>query len=62
MKLKGEAYSKRLEEYSDDTIRLIMECTAQPIEIVLQATAIIADSDNTEADVVRKLKKLRDSK
>ena len=58
MRLNGEAYSKRLREYSDDTIRLIMQAHGLDKESVYAASEIASESDLTEEQVAEKLKEL----
>ena len=61
MIVSGEEYSKKLATFSDDTMRLIMEINTLDIERIRAKTKIIEETE-TEAEIVRKLKKLRDSK
>ena len=57
MRLSGEEYSKRLAEYSDDTIRLISRIN--PIrELQTQLSEITTNSELTEEEVVEKLQEL----
>lgn len=58
MRLSGEEYSKRLREYSDDTIRLIMKTHAFGREDLYASTDITTNSELTEEQVVEKLKEL----
>ena len=59
MRLKGEEYSKRLREYSDDTIRLISDIyNGGSKEAVLKANDITTDSELDEKQVVERLRKL----
>ena len=58
MRLKGEAYSRRLESYSDSTIRLIMELNSMDKETALKESDITTDSELTEEQVVERLRKL----
>ena len=48
MRLQGEAYSKRLREYSDDTILLISKVMTLSREIVYRCLDIISDSELNE--------------
>ena len=58
MLLSGEAYSKRLEEFSDDTLRLISEVHLLSREAVYKCSDITSDSDLTEEQVVEQLEAL----
>ena len=58
MRLKGEAYSRRLKEYSDATIRLIMKVDCTSVAISLKASEITTNSELTEEQVVAQLKEL----
>ena len=62
MRLSGEAYSKRLRSYSDDTIRLIADinngCSKK---VVYEKTDITTNSELSEEEVVEKLKALLES-
>ena len=59
MRLSGEAYSKRLRSYSDDTIRLIADinngCSKK---VVHEKTDITTNSELSEEEVAEKLKAL----
>lgn len=59
MRLSGEAYSKRLRSYSDDTIRLIADinngCSKK---VVYEKTDITTNSELSEEEVAEKLKAL----
>ena len=58
MRVKGEAFSKRLEGYTNSTIQLIMNIkNGKSKKKALQATEIIATTDN-EQEVVQKLQAL----
>lgn len=59
MRLKGEEYSKRLEEYSDETIRLIMDIDCISREVSMEVSRITTDSELTEEQVVEKLLELK---
>ena len=58
MRLKGEELSKRLEGYTDDTIYLISECMNSPREVYQKCRDITTNSELTEEEVVKQLKKL----
>ena len=58
MRLQGEAYSKRLREYSDDTILLISECMNRPREVLDRSLNITTDSELNEEEVAKRLKEL----
>ena len=58
MLLSGEAYSKRLEEFSDYTIQLISEANGYTREVCYKVTEIASDSDLTEEQVVEQLEAL----
>ena len=58
MRLSGEEYSKRLEEYSDDTIRLISQTHALNVEDWRAARDITVDPNLTEEEVAERLKNL----
>ena len=60
MRLKGEAYSRRLESYSDSTIRLIMELNSMDKETALKESDITTDSELDETEVVRRLENLKE--
>ena len=62
MRLRGEEYSRRLESYSDDTIRLLSEVIAMDIATVAKSEEIITNSEYDEATVQRKLRELKESK
>ena len=59
MRLSGEAYSKRLRSYSDDTIRLISDinngCSKK---VAYKMTDITTDSELSEEEVVERLEAL----
>ena len=55
MLLSGEEYSKRLREYSDDTIRLIMQTHALDKEHLIAATDITTNSELNEEQVAEEL-------
>lgn len=58
MRLKGEEYSKRLREYSDDTIRLISRGHALPREEYAKARDITTNSELSEEQVAEGLREL----
>lgn len=58
MILSGEAYSRRLEEFSDATIRLIMKVDGTSVQLALKSDKIVANSELTEEQVVEQLKEL----
>ena len=58
MRLKGEAYSKRLREYSDDTIRLISRGHALPKAEYAKARDITTNSELSEEQVAECLREL----
>lgn len=58
MRLKGEAYDKRLAEYSYNTLLLISEGMKRPREVYQQCRDITTNSELTEEEVVKQLKKL----
>ena len=59
MRLSGQAYSKRLRNYSDDTIRLISDinngCSKK---VAYKMTDITTDSELSEEEVVERLEAL----
>ena len=59
MRLKGEEYSKRLEEYSDSTIKLISEMMCCTEDIYQSCRDITTDSELTEEQVAEKLLELK---
>ena len=56
MRTRGEAYSRRLETFSDNTLRLIMKADTKAT--CREVTRITAETDYSEAEVVAKLKEL----
>ena len=62
MRLKGEAYSQRLENYSISTLQLIANICGMDKETVLKAADITTNSELTEEEVVRLLTELKNSK
>ena len=61
MRLSGEAYSRRLREYSDSTMQLIIDMDAISLEISRKAGDITTNSELSEEEVVEKLKALLES-
>ena len=61
MRLSGEAYRKRLREYSDDTIRLISLGMRLDKENYAKARDITTDSELNEEQVAERLRALIDS-
>ena len=61
MRLKGEEYSKRLQEFSDSTIKLISEMMCFSKDIYQKCRDITTDSELTEEQVVEKLQELKAS-
>lgn len=62
MRLRGEEYSKRLQQFSDDTIRLISDINnGNNREIAIKMSDITTDSELTEEQVVEKLLELKAS-
>ena len=60
MRLKGEEYSKRLQQFSDDTIRLISDINnGNNREIAIKMSDITTDSELTEEQVVENLLELK---
>ena len=57
----GDAFSKRLGSYSDDTFRLISSFDQISKEMALKALEIVATTD-TEKEVVEKLCQLKAQK
>ena len=62
MILSGEAYSKRLAEFADSTMLLLMEINTMGKVKAVKASEIAANSDLTEEEVVRLLTELKNSK
>ena len=58
MELSAVEYRKRLQGYSYDTTRLIMECHSLDLEDYCKAQDITSDSELNEEQVVEKLKEL----
>ena len=61
MRLSGEAYSQRLETFSDSTIQLIMDIDSTGREKALKTTEITANPDYSEEEVVKLLLELKAS-
>ncbi len=57
--LSGDAYGKRLESFSDETMRLIMECHATTRYKSMQVHSITTNSRLNEEQVVEKLLELK---
>jgi hypothetical protein len=62
MRLKGEAYSRRLESYFDSTLQLMSDIKSLSKEKVLKAADITTNSELTEEQVVAELLKLKEGK
>ncbi|MBQ7377287.1 MAG: hypothetical protein IJW71_03075 [Clostridia bacterium] len=62
MQLKGEAYSERLESFSDSTLELVADIMTMSKEKVFQMNRAIANSDYTEEQIVKLLTELKSSK
>ena len=60
MRLKGEDLSKRLREYTDDTMYLISEAMSHSREMNRKCRDITTNSELTEEEVVKRLKVLLD--
>ena len=61
MRLRGEAYSQRLEGYSKSTLELIRDGLATDVETVIKMHAITTDSELDEAEVRARLIQLLNS-
>ena len=61
MRLEGESDSRRLREYTDSTIQLIIDTDGISKEVALKASDITTDSELTEEEVVRQLQELKKS-
>ena len=59
MRLKGEAYSERLEAFSTSTLQLLSEVQSISREAADKASDITTDSTLSEAEVVRQLTALK---
>ena len=62
MILEGEAYSRRLEEFSDSTMQLILDVDSMSKENAIKSSEITANSGLTEEQVVAELLKLKEDK
>ncbi len=60
MILNEEAYSRRLESFSDSTAKLISKIFTFSREAVEKAIDIVSNSELTEEQVVEQLKKLKE--
>ena len=58
MRLKGQAYSDRLESYSHSTLELIAELVTMSREVVYEVCDITTDSELSEEEVVERLEAL----
>ena len=61
MRLKGEAYSERLEDYSDYTLYLISRGRVLPREEYQKCRDITTNSELNEEEVQKRLKEILDS-
>ena len=61
MRLKNEAYSKRLEEFSTLTLQLFSDVRIISREAAYKASDITTNSELSEEEVVRQLKELKKS-
>ncbi|MBO5206887.1 MAG: hypothetical protein J6C09_04810 [Clostridia bacterium] len=59
MRLNGEAYSRRLQEYSNATLQLSLEIDGISKEAALKCSDIMTDSELTEEQVVEKLLEIK---
>lgn len=59
MRLKGEAYSERLEAFSTPTLQLLSEVQSLSREATYKASDITTNSELNEEQVVEELKKLK---
>ena len=57
MIVSGEAYSQRIAQFSDSTMRLIMDSKTDK-ETSKKINLIVANTDYTEEQVVEKIKEL----
>lgn len=62
MLLQGEAYSRRLEEFSDSTLQLILDVDSMSKENAIKSGKITANSELAEEQVVAELLKLKEGK
>ena len=61
MRLKGEAYSERLEALSTSTLQLLSEVQVISREAAYKASDITTNSELCEEEVVRQLQELKKS-
>lgn len=61
MRLKGEAYSERLEAFSTPTLQLLSEVQIISKEAAYAASDITTNSELSEEEVVKELQKLKKS-
>ena len=59
MRLRGEKYSRRLREYTDSTMQLIMDIGGISKEAAVKRNEITTNSELNEEQVVEALKKLK---
>lgn len=59
MRLEGEAYSERLESFSDSTLELIADLMGYTMKIHIQMSDITTNSELSEEEVVEKLLELK---
>jgi hypothetical protein len=62
MMLEGEEYSRRLAEFSDSTMQLIMDIDSISKENACKCDEITSNSELTEEQVVAELLKLKEGK
>ena len=62
MMLEGEEYSRRLAEFSDSTMQLIIEIDSTSEAKARRCDEITANSELTEEQVVAELLKLKEGK
>ena len=62
MRLRGEAYTQRLESYSTSTLRLIRDGLATDEETVTKMHEITTNSELSEAEVKSRLTQLLNQK
>ena len=61
MRLKDEAYSKRLEEFSTPTLQLFSEVRIISREAAYRASDITTNSELSEEEVVARLQELKNT-
>lgn len=61
MRLRGEAYSERLEALSTPTLQLLSEVQSLSREAAYKASDITTNSELTEEEVVKQLQELKKS-